>query len=106
MGGWFCVSDVSPGTSMTLTIKHIIAIDCCWSPSLRRSAQTTVSAANDRRHDAIDPSAVVASIEETAERYHIPKPFIGLILLPIVVRIRSILVKCVYSETASSGQFG
>ena len=28
--------------------------------------------------------AVVASIEETAERYHIPKPFIGLILLPIV----------------------
>lgn len=28
---------------------------------------------------------VVASIEETAERYHIPKPFIGLILLPIVV---------------------
>ncbi len=27
---------------------------------------------------------VVASIEETAERYHIPKPFIGLILLPIV----------------------
>ena len=30
---------------------------------------------------------VVASIEETAERYHIPKPFIGLILLPIVVRL-------------------
>ena len=29
---------------------------------------------------------MVASIEETAERYHIPKPFIGLILLPIVVR--------------------
>ena len=29
---------------------------------------------------------VVASIEETAERYSIPKPFIGLILLPIVVR--------------------
>ncbi|KAJ7076615.1 Sodium/calcium exchanger protein-domain-containing protein [Mycena crocata] len=28
--------------------------------------------------------AVVASIEETAERYSIPKPFIGLILLPIV----------------------
>ena len=28
---------------------------------------------------------VVASIEEFAERYHIPKPFIGLILLPIVV---------------------
>lgn len=28
---------------------------------------------------------VVASIEETAERYNIPKPFIGLILLPIVV---------------------
>ncbi|KAG6909636.1 hypothetical protein DXG01_016418 [Tephrocybe rancida] len=27
---------------------------------------------------------VVASIEETAERYHIPKTFIGLILLPIV----------------------
>ncbi|KAF8637417.1 hypothetical protein AX17_002912 [Amanita inopinata Kibby_2008] len=27
---------------------------------------------------------LVASIEETAERYHIPKPFIGLILLPIV----------------------
>jgi Ca2+:H+ antiporter len=27
---------------------------------------------------------VVASIEETAERYHIPKPFIALILLPIV----------------------
>lgn len=30
---------------------------------------------------------VVASIEETAERYSIPKPFIGLILLPIVVRL-------------------
>lgn len=29
---------------------------------------------------------VVASIEETAVRYHIPKNFIGLILLPIVVR--------------------
>lgn len=28
---------------------------------------------------------VVASIEETAARYLIPKPFIGLILLPIVV---------------------
>ncbi|KAJ6563230.1 Sodium/calcium exchanger protein-domain-containing protein [Mycena sp. CBHHK59/15] len=27
---------------------------------------------------------LVASIEETAKRYHIPKPFIGLILLPIV----------------------
>ncbi|GLB34724.1 putative calcium proton exchanger [Lyophyllum shimeji] len=27
---------------------------------------------------------LVASIEETANRYHIPKPFIGLILLPIV----------------------
>ncbi|KAI0927472.1 hypothetical protein AcV5_008004 [Taiwanofungus camphoratus] len=27
---------------------------------------------------------LVASIEETAERYHIPKPFIGIILLPIV----------------------
>ena len=27
---------------------------------------------------------VVASIEETAEKYHIPKAFIGLILLPIV----------------------
>ena len=65
-----------------------------------------MSTANDRRHDAIDPSAVVASIEETAERNHIPKPFIGLILLPIVVCIRSILVKYVYSETASSGQCG
>ena len=30
---------------------------------------------------------VVASIEETAERYSIPKPFIGLILLPIVVSV-------------------
>jgi Ca2+:H+ antiporter len=29
--------------------------------------------------------AVVASIEETAERYSIPKAFIGMILLPIVV---------------------
>jgi len=27
---------------------------------------------------------LVASIEETAQRYHIPKAFIGLILLPIV----------------------
>ncbi|THH17119.1 hypothetical protein EW146_g3628 [Bondarzewia mesenterica] len=27
---------------------------------------------------------LVASIEETADRYHIPKPFIGLILLPLV----------------------
>lgn len=30
---------------------------------------------------------VVASIEETAKRYNIPKSFIGLILLPIVVSI-------------------
>jgi Ca2+:H+ antiporter len=29
--------------------------------------------------------SVVASIEEFAERYTVPKPFIGLILLPIVV---------------------
>jgi len=28
---------------------------------------------------------VVASIEEFAERYSVPKPFIGLILLPLVV---------------------
>lgn len=28
---------------------------------------------------------MVASIEEFAERYAVPKPFIGLILLPIVV---------------------
>jgi len=28
---------------------------------------------------------VVASIEETAERYDIPEAFIGLILIPIVV---------------------
>jgi Ca2+:H+ antiporter len=28
---------------------------------------------------------VVASIEETAVRYHIPKAFIGVVLLPIVV---------------------
>jgi Ca2+:H+ antiporter len=27
---------------------------------------------------------LVSSIEETANRYHIPKTFIGLILLPIV----------------------
>jgi len=27
---------------------------------------------------------LVASIEETAERYHIPKPFIGIVLLPLV----------------------
>ena len=37
---------------------------------------------------ALPTCPVVASIEETAERYHIPKPFIGLILLPIVVRKR------------------
>lgn len=30
-------------------------------------------------------TSVVASIEETAKRYHIPKAFIGLVLLPIVV---------------------
>ena len=29
---------------------------------------------------------MVASIEETAERYSIPEAFIGVILLPIVVR--------------------
>lgn len=34
---------------------------------------------------------VVASIEETAERYHIPKPFIGLILIPIVVSERRLV---------------
>lgn len=31
------------------------------------------------------PVVVVASIEEFAERYSVPKPFIGLILLPLVV---------------------
>jgi Ca2+:H+ antiporter len=34
---------------------------------------------------------VVASIEETADRYSIPKPFIGLILIPIVVRDLTLL---------------
>lgn len=34
---------------------------------------------------------VVASIEEFAERYSVPKPFIGLILLPIVVSEYQIL---------------
>ena len=33
---------------------------------------------------------VVASIEETAKRYNIPKTFIGLVLLPIVVSIAHI----------------
>lgn len=33
---------------------------------------------------AVCADYLVSSIEETAERYHIPKPFIGLILLPIV----------------------
>jgi Ca2+:H+ antiporter len=33
---------------------------------------------------------VVASIEETAKRYNIPKAFIGLILIPIVVSITRI----------------
>jgi Ca2+/H+ antiporter len=36
---------------------------------------------------ATETTAVVASIEETAERYSIPEAFIGLILLPIVVCI-------------------
>jgi Ca2+:H+ antiporter len=33
---------------------------------------------------------VVSSIEETAKRYNIPKAFIGLVLLPIVVSITHI----------------
>lgn len=37
-------------------------------------------------HDLYDVVSVVASIEETAEKYSIPKPFIGLILIPLVVR--------------------
>ena len=40
----------------------------------------------DRKPDINDMrNTVVASIEETAKQYHIPKPFIGLILLPLVV---------------------
>ena len=38
--------------------------------------------------------SVVASIEEFAERYAVPKPFIGLILLPIVVSEYQILFSC------------
>lgn len=36
-------------------------------------------------HSRAHHSAVVSSIEEFADRYHVPKPFIGLILIPIVV---------------------
>jgi hypothetical protein len=36
---------------------------------------------------------VVASIEETAERYEIPKTFIGLILIPFVVSISSLFLE-------------
>ena len=45
---------------------------------------------------------VVASIEETAERYSIPKPFIGLILLPIVVRFSTSHTRL--SRNHSTGQ--
>ena len=39
-----------------------------------------------KRDNFLPPAlSVVASIEEFAERYSVPKPFIGLILLPIVV---------------------
>lgn len=35
---------------------------------------------------------MVASIEEFADRYHVPKPFIGLILIPIVVSKTSLIL--------------
>ena len=38
--------------------------------------------------------SVVASIEEFAERYSVPKPFIGLILVPIAVSEYQILFSC------------
>jgi calcium/proton exchanger cax len=38
---------------------------------------------------------VVASIEETAKRYNIPKSFIGLILLPLVVSIPTLPLRVV-----------
>ena len=38
-----------------------------------------------KSNDSVSFASVVASIEEFAERYSVPKPFIGLILLPIVV---------------------
>lgn len=34
---------------------------------------------------------VVGSIEQTAEKYHIPKTFIGLILLPLVVSTKPLV---------------
>lgn len=54
-----------------------------------RSARIIVSyqVTFSREKQNLTASVVVASIEETASRYHIPKPFIGLILLPIVVCI-------------------
>jgi hypothetical protein len=48
--------------------------------------------------------SVVASIEETAIRYSIPKAFIGLILLPIVVCDISMDLGC--NVNAVTGQCG
>ena len=47
---------------------------------------------------------VVASIEEFAERYSVPKPFIGLILLPIVVSDFQILFSCLVKLSFQSRQ--
>ena len=47
--------------------------------------------------------SVVASIEEFAERYSVPKPFIGLILLPIVVS-EYILFSCLVKYPFNLGK--
>lgn len=65
------------------------SLDCYWSPLSSHFVLNIVSLSvplcslGPMLNDLIVP--VVASIEETAVRYSIPKTFIGVILLPIVV---------------------
>ena len=69
------LTDLRNDRLLLVTIITSFCADYCWSHSPFWPSQKL----------NISIMIVVASIEETAERYHIPKPFIGLILLPIVV---------------------
>ena len=87
---WTCVSTPSltadPCSLLVVTVVTAFCADYCKYPSFfsfwKRSMISCLLL------------SVVASIEEFAERYSVPKPFIGLILLPIVVSEYRILFSC------------
>lgn len=89
-GGIRVCLEYSPHLILLNWRTFILSPGCWASPSSQLFALITASFASDTHQLSlmVKKNSVVASIEETAERYHIPKPFIGLILLPIVVGIK------------------